>query len=183
MISSSRKPSLTARLGAAVRKERRSPMIHAGRKTHVYVVDHSQPVRDLIATLVAADRGYEICGMAADAESALQDIDRAQPDIILVELDLPGMDGLAFLDAIRGHWKPMHVIALSRSTQPGTSRCSLAFIHGIKACFDKGKLINNSRELSYLMDEVRADTGLMSVQDPSAATLPRFPGEQRAHPR
>ncbi len=152
-------------------------MANPGRKTHVYVVDHSRMMRDIVEMLVAADRSYEICGTAADAESAIEDIDYAQPDLLLVELDLPGMDGLAFLDAIRGHWKPMQVIIISRSAKAGSTLCSVAFNHGAAACFDKCKLINNWRELFHLMDEVRAQTGVMSVCDPSAVTLCRLPRE------
>ncbi len=86
-----------------------------GRKTHIYLVDHSLTIRATLEALVAGDRTYKICGMAADAETALAEIDYAQTDMVLVELDLPGMDGLAFLDAIRRHWKPMQVIVVSRS--------------------------------------------------------------------
>ncbi len=143
-----------------------------GRKTHIYLVDHSLTIRATLEALVAGDRTYQICGMAPDAETALAEIDYAQPDMILVELDLPGMDGLTFLDKIRRHWKPMQVIIISRSAKPGTSMCSVAFNHGAAACFDKSKLVNHWRELLDLLDEVRAETGIVCVRDPSAVTLP-----------
>ncbi len=125
------------------------------RRTKVYVIDDSLTFRAMLDTLVGQDDDLEICGMAADAESALEDIDWHQPDIILLDQTLPGMDSLAFLDALKDHWHGTHVVMISLSGDQGMHVCQAALGKGAVACFDKSRLIRNASEFITLMDELR----------------------------
>ncbi len=125
------------------------------RRTKVYVIDDSLTFRAMMDTLVEQDEDLEICGMAADAETALEEIDWLQPDIILLDQTLPGMDSLAFLDALKTHWHGTHVVMISLSGEQGMEVCQMALDKGAVACFDKSRLIRNSGEFITLMDEIR----------------------------
>jgi chemotaxis response regulator CheB len=125
------------------------------RRTKVYVVDDSLTFRAMMDTLVSRDNDLEICGMAADAESALADIQWHQPDIILLDQTLPGMDSLSFLDALKTQWHGSHVVMISLSGDQGMHVCQMALGKGAVACFDKSRLIRNANEFIMLMDEIR----------------------------
>lgn len=125
------------------------------KRTKVYVIDDSLTFRAMMDTLVGQDEDLEICGMAADAETALGEIDLLQPDIILLDQTLPGMDSLEFLDALKQHWRGSRVVMISLSGDDGMHACQMALDKGVVACFDKSRLIRNSREFITLMDEIR----------------------------
>lgn len=118
----------------------------------VYIVDDSLTIRAMMETLIARNQDLEICGMAANAETALVDINRHLPDIILLDMALPGMDGLAFLEAIQNHWHPMHVILVSGAAKRCSETCIAALDRGAMACFDKSKIIAMADEFLALME-------------------------------
>jgi two-component system chemotaxis response regulator CheB len=130
-------------------------MVKQKPRTKVYVIDDSLTFRAMMDTLVSLDDDLEICGMAADAETALDDIDWYQPNIILLDQTLPGMDSLAFLDALKDHWHGSNVIMISSSEDQGIEVCHMALGKGAIACFDKGRLITRAHEFITLMDEIR----------------------------
>ena len=126
------------------------------KRTKVYVIDDSLTFRAMMDTLVGQDEDLEICGMAADAETALEDIEWMQPDIILLDQTLPGTDSLDFLDKLKTHWHGTHVVMISVTGNDGLNICQMALDKGAIACFDKSRLIRNSREFITLMEEIRS---------------------------
>lgn len=130
-------------------------MVEKKRRTKVYVVDDSLTFRAMMDTLVSRDDDLEICGMAADAESALEDIEWYQPDIILLDQTLPGMDSLAFIDALKAQRQKPHVVMISLSGDQGMQVCRTALDKGAVACFDKSRLVRSANEFITLMDEIR----------------------------
>jgi two-component system chemotaxis response regulator CheB len=148
-------------------------------KTQVYIVDDSLTIRAMMETLIARDEDLEICGMAANAETALEDIDYYLPDIILLDLALPGMDGLGFLEAIREHWHPMQVIVVSSSAKQGSDVCHKALSSGAIICFDKSKIIAKAREFLALVEQAASGEIDMEQNYSDAVTLqPRDIGDQ-----
>jgi chemotaxis response regulator CheB len=141
-------------------------------KTKVYIVDDSLTIRAMMETLIARQTDMDVCGIAADAETALRDIPYYLPDIILLDLNLPGMDGLAFLEEISGHWHHMDVIVVSSAAKQGAPVCDEAFARGAIACFDKARVIASSRELIELLHEVRDGKIYPARHLGNAVTLP-----------
>jgi chemotaxis response regulator CheB len=127
------------------------------RRTKVYVVDDSLTFRAMMDTLVSRDDDFEICGMAADAETALNDIQTHQPDIILLDQTLPGMDSLSFIDQLKAQWAGGHaqVVMISLSEDAGMHVCQTALDKGAIACFEKSRLIRSAHEFMTLLDEIR----------------------------
>jgi two-component system chemotaxis response regulator CheB len=148
-------------------------MVTKNNNTQVYIVDDSLTIRALTETLIERDEELEICGMAASAEAALDDIDYHLPDIILLDLALPGMDGLGFLAAIREHWHPMKVIVVSSAAKPGSDVCTKAMRLGAIACFDKSRIIAKARDFLRLLDEVASGTIGQEPPYSDAVTLPK----------
>lgn len=60
--------------------------------THVFIVDDHQPFREA-ARLALEQGGFDVVGEAADGRSALTGIVRVQPEVVLLDVNLPDLDG------------------------------------------------------------------------------------------
>ena len=90
-----------------------------GRPIRILIVDDSAVMRSLLRSVVAADPGLEVAGAAADGASALSSIGTLPPDLILLDVEMPVMDGLATLRELRKRGHKMPVIMCSSLTQRG----------------------------------------------------------------
>ena len=90
-----------------------------GRRTRILIVDDSAVMRSLLRSVVCADEGLEVAGTAADGASALNSLGVLNPDLILLDLEMPVMDGLATLRELRKRGHKMPVIMCSSLTQRG----------------------------------------------------------------
>lgn len=89
------------------------------RRTRILVVDDSAVMRSLLRTVVGADPGLEVAGTAADGVSALNALPTVRPDLILLDVEMPVMDGLVTLRELRKRGFKMPVIMCSSLTQRG----------------------------------------------------------------
>ena len=78
--------------------------------TRVLVVDDEAAIRRAMSANLKA-RGYDV-DLAETGEQALQLAARHHPDVVLLDLGLPGMDGLAVIDGLRG-WSRVPIVVLS----------------------------------------------------------------------
>jgi two-component system, chemotaxis family, protein-glutamate methylesterase/glutaminase len=90
-----------------------------GRRTRILIVDDSAVMRSLLRAVVCAAAGLEVAGTAADGESALSSLGALQPDLILLDVEMPVMDGLVTLRELRRRGHRMPVIMCSSLTQRG----------------------------------------------------------------
>ncbi len=87
-------------------------------KVRVLVVDDSALVRQLLTDLLSADPGIEVVGAAADPLIAREKIKQLEPDVLTLDVEMPRMDGLTFLqNLMRLH--PMPVVMVSSLTESG----------------------------------------------------------------
>lgn len=85
-----------------------------GVRTTVLVVDDHAGFRRSAAALLAAD-GFDVVGEAVDGEGALEAVDKFRPDVVLLDIQLPGIDGLALTERIGvGPGKPAIVLISGR---------------------------------------------------------------------
>src|SRR3954453_10961439 len=68
----------------------------------ILLVDDHPVVRAGLASMLSTIPGLSVCGAASTGEEALQLIDAKQPDVLLLDLRMPGMTGIELLRAIRG---------------------------------------------------------------------------------
>jgi two-component system chemotaxis response regulator CheB len=87
--------------------------------TRVLVVDDSAVVRDVLSRGLSSDPGIEVVGAAPDAFAAWRLIDRVRPDVITLDLEMPGMNGISFLERLL-RFRPLPVVVVSSLTPAGS---------------------------------------------------------------
>ncbi len=92
----------------------------ASKIIRVLVVDDSAVIRHMIRDYIADAPDMEVVGMASSGQKALALCESARPDVITLDIQMPGMDGLATLDAILAK-RPVPVIMVSGLTQAGAT--------------------------------------------------------------
>jgi len=92
----------------------------------VLIVDDHPLTRDALAALLEQN-GFDVAGRAADGETALRDAAALAPDLILLDLSMPGMTGLEALPRLREAAPAAEVVVLTAS---GTEENLLAAIRG-----------------------------------------------------
>src|SRR5206468_8210323 len=82
----------------------------------VVIADDHRLVLDGIKRALEADGGFEIVGETQSGTQVLPLVARTQPDLVVLDLRMPNMDGLACLDEIRRRYPDVKVVMLSAST-------------------------------------------------------------------
>ena len=72
----------------------------------ILVVDDHAVVREGLRTFLGLQEGFEIVGEAADGEEAIEQAIRLEPDVILMDLVMPGLDGVSAMRELRRRWGP-----------------------------------------------------------------------------
>lgn len=80
----------------------------------ILIVDDEPPIRRLLRTSLGS-QGFEV-SEAADGRSALAEIDRLRPDLVILDLGLPDMDGLEVIRVLRDSGNAVPILVLSSRT-------------------------------------------------------------------
>jgi DNA-binding NarL/FixJ family response regulator len=92
--------------------------------TRILIVDDHPLTREALSSLLRA-HGFDVAGEAADGATAVAEARRLRPDLVLLDLSMPGMDGLAALPRLREAAQGCEVVVLTAS---GTEENLLAAI-------------------------------------------------------
>src|SRR5262245_48646934 len=95
----------------------REPM----KKAKVLIVDDAMLIRRLVSEAIAADAAIEVVGEAANGRIALQKIAQLNPDLVTLDIEMPEMDGLTTLRAIRKTYPRLPVVMFSALTERGAA--------------------------------------------------------------
>jgi len=79
----------------------------------VAIADDQRVVRDGLMMLVGLLEGIEVVGAAGDGEEAMALVDREHPDVVMMDLRMPRMDGVQATHAIRAGWPDVQVLVLT----------------------------------------------------------------------
>ena len=151
------------------------------RKIRVLVVDDSMMNRKWISDVLRADAGIEVVGTSTDPYSARDKILELEPDVVLLDLDMPKMNGVTFLQILMKQ-RPLPVVALALQGKTGIRQANEAIEAGAAEVVFKTEadffLPMAAAELvakvkSAAMHDVAAMVGTKSVkfQNPPACAM------------
>ena len=142
------------------------------RKSRVLVVDDSASMRQLISAVLNVEPDLEVVGHAADPLEARQAIKDLSPDVVTLDVEMPNMSGIDFLERLM-RLRPTPVIMVSSLTPRGGDITTRALEIGAIDCVTKPSL-GDLRPFGDLADKVRMAAGVRMQ--------PGGPGAGRAAP-
>ncbi len=138
------------------------------KRIRVLTVDDSALMRQVLATLLAKDPEVEVIGSAPDPYIAREKIKALNPDVLTLDVEMPKMDGLTFLEKLmRGH--PMPVVMVSSLTESGCQTTLRALELGAVDFITKPKI-----DLREGMEEIAQDL----IAKVKAASVARLRGQE-----
>ena len=142
----------------------------------VLIVDDHPVVRRGLRVLLEVAGGIEVAGEAGDGDTALALAAEHTPDLILLDLKLPGMDGIAVLGALKARDSAARVLVLTSATEPALA--SLALRSGAAG------VIYKDVDPDALVRAIRSvHDGHLLLAAEAAGTLVRSAGPERAWTR
>ena len=85
--------------------------------TRVLLVDDESLVRRILKQILSAYQDLELVGEAANGEEAISAVEKLQPDVVVMDIRMPGYDGIAAVRAIREKYPRAKIIGLSEYAQ------------------------------------------------------------------
>lgn len=119
----------------------------AVRRDRVLVVDDAASLRELLTLLLDIEDDFHVVGTAADGREAIAAAERLHPDVVLLDLAMPVMDGLEALPALRRHLPRARIVIFSGFEHQALARQSLSA--GADAYLEKGVSV------THLLAELR----------------------------
>jgi two-component system chemotaxis response regulator CheB len=138
-----------------------------GKKIRVLIVDDSALMRQVLTVLLQRDHQIEVVGTAADPFIAREKIKALNPDVLTLDVEMPRMDGLTFLEKLmRAH--PMPVVMVSSLTEAGCETTLRALELGAVDFITKPRV-----DLLEHMDELAQEIIAKVLAASSARLFPR----------
>ena len=106
-------------------------------------------MRGLVRAAIRDDPKIEIVAEAADAIEAREHVKAHRPDVITLDIELPGMNGLEFLQRVMKN-RPTPVIMVSSMPHKGSQASLDALELGAFECIDKGSIHSGEKPFSEL---------------------------------
>lgn len=91
-------------------------------KVRVAVVDDDEDVRFLVAVWIRSDARFELCGQATGGREAVSLAGREQPDVMILDVMMPGMGGLEAVPLIRACSPSTRIVLFTASPIPDAAR-------------------------------------------------------------
>ena len=118
------------------------------RPIRVMVVDDTDHVRRMLTSMLSLD-GFEVVGNAADGPQAIENVEQADPDVVVIDYKMPGMDGLDTARGIRAARPDQVMILYTAYIDDKLEQAAAAA--GISLCVGKVEgLASLEREISRL---------------------------------
>ncbi|HEY3283769.1 MAG TPA: chemotaxis response regulator protein-glutamate methylesterase [Armatimonadota bacterium] len=144
----------------------------AGRKIRVLVVDDSALVRQVLTEVLETDPSLSVMATATDPYVAVKYIQKEVPDVIVLDVEMPRMDGLTFLEKIMSQ-HPIPVVICSTLSEEGSDVALTALEKGAVEIITKPRL--GAKEF---LEESRLSI-CDAVKSASQARMPRSGGRGR----
>lgn len=129
-------------------------MIAIKRRIRVLIVDDSSMMRHLLKDLLETDPELEVVGAAVDPYEAREKLVALKPDVMTLDVEMPRMDGVTFLEKVMRHF-PTRTVIISSLTQAGSEIALRALTAGAIDVIAKPKL-DLSKGLKEMATQVTA---------------------------
>jgi DNA-binding NarL/FixJ family response regulator len=125
----------------------------------VLIVDDSNDVRDLLQGIFASEPDFEVCGAAENGREAIQAAERCLPDLVILDLSMPVLNGLETAPLLIQALPGVTVVLFTVHSSPTLVRAATnAGIHAVISKTETSQLISNARELLKARSRKRAST-------------------------
>lgn len=149
----------------------------------VMIVDDSAVVRQSVRQILEREPGIEVIGAASDPVFALGHMQRQWPDVIVLDIEMPRMDGLTFLKKIMSE-RPTPVVICSSLAESGASATMQALASGAVSIITKPKLgvkqfleDSSNDVVQAVKAAARANARRLAPRASSAAPAPKLSAE------
>lgn len=154
------------------------------RPIRVVVVEDSPTMRAILHTRLSREGDIEVVASAANAAEGRQMIRELDPDVVTLDVEMPGMNGLDFLEKIM-KLRPTPVIIVSGATQQGNETTARALTLGAVECYAKSqisgtlplddggklaRLVRDAAKVSFTRDDAPATPMTAAPPPPPPAT-------------
>jgi DNA-binding NarL/FixJ family response regulator len=114
----------------------------------VLIVDDHTLVRQSVTKAIATEEGIEVVGQAHDGPSALAAVTELEPDLVVLDIAMPGADGLAVAERLRLDHPDVRVLFLSMHDDDGSLQRALAL--------GAAGFVSKSASIEQLLEALRA---------------------------
>ena len=129
--------------------------------TRVVIAEDQSMVRGALVALLALEPDIKVVGEVASGTEVVETVLRERPDVVLMDIEMPGMDGIAAASAIREHLPACRVLILTTFGRPG-------YLRGAMDAGAVGFLVKDA-PASELADAIRRTMRGERVIDPDLA--------------
>src|SRR5438270_5778818 len=88
-----------------------------GMPVRLLIVDDRPRTRRAVRALLAAHAGFDVVGEASDGEQALERVAELRPELVLLDVRMPRLDGIAATAEIKTRWPGIRVVVHSLATE------------------------------------------------------------------
>ncbi|TWI01819.1 two-component system response regulator DesR [Luteimonas cucumeris] len=91
----------------------------------ILLAEDQAMVRGALSALLGLEPDIEVLGAAADGESAWRELQRLKPDVLITDIEMPGLSGLELAQRIQRHGLPVRVVIVTTFARAGFLRRAL----------------------------------------------------------
>lgn len=91
----------------------------------VLLAEDQAMVRGALAALLGLEADIDVLGAAADGEAAWRELQRLRPDVLVTDIEMPGLSGLELAQRVQRHELPTRVVIVTTFARPGFLRRAL----------------------------------------------------------
>lgn len=130
-------------------------------KLRILIAEDHQTVREGVKLLVNSQSDMEVVGEAGDGEVAIREAARLKPDVLVMDISMPNLNGLKATQRIRRDMPALKILTLTRHTDDG-------YLQQLIAAGSNGYVLKQSAP-NELINAIRAVAGGKSFIDPAVA--------------
>jgi len=148
----------------------------------IYLIDDDPNILNILKIIIQTRNLGEICGLCSSPIDALEDLKYIKPDIVMVDLLMPGMDGITFVGQAKAQYPDIGYIMLSQVSNK--EMISSAYENGVEFFIQKPiNAIEVENVLSRVIQSMTMKRALSSMQNIFATSMqdvmPKAPAQKK----